>query len=65
MNVMILVRSSMPSSGKDFSNIIFIYTCTMKPWLYTCVYGSIVVTLNLALANLEQDVKQRQLQYNH
>ena len=55
----------MPSSGKDFSNIIFIYTCTMKPWLYTCVYGSIVVTLNLALANSEQDVKHKQLQYNH
>ena len=25
MNVMTLVRSSMPSSGEDFSNIIFAY----------------------------------------
>ena len=53
MNTMTLVRSSMPSSGKDFSNI-FIYI--VKPWLYICIYDSTMVTLNLALANLEQEV---------
>ena len=55
MNAMTLVRSSMPSSGKDFSNI-FIYI--VKSWLYICIYDtcSTMVTLNLALANLEQEV---------
>lgn len=40
MNVTTLVRSLMPSSGKDFSNIILIHYTVEHGDKYTCIYGS-------------------------